>query len=98
MDKTNNAQVTNLRQQGFKAIRSLKEDGIGKWYSNSLNNTSEYTFLFNESYTKKIENEILSDKNLTSQKDFNLKDEVIKRLNAVMDAKKNDLKEIYPKE
>jgi len=64
----------------YMAIRSLENDGIGKVYSNSLNNLDEYTFSFNESYTKQIEKEIMSDKNITSQKDFNLEKEVIKKL------------------
>jgi len=76
----------------YMAIRGLEQDGLGKVYGNSSNNVQEYIFSFYETVTKEIEKDILSDKNLTSQKDFNLEKEVIKRLNTIIDNKKEEIR------
>ena len=56
----------------YMAIRALEKDGMGVVISNSMNNVQEYTFLFDEYVIKQIKKSILSNKKLTSKKDFDL--------------------------
>ncbi len=76
----------------YMAIRSLENEGKGIVISNSLNNVREYSFTFKKSITDKIEKEILSDKNLISQKKFNLEEEVTKRLEVMINNKKEEIR------
>ncbi len=82
----------------YMTVRVLENEGKGIVISNSLNNVREYSFSFKKSITDKIEKEILSDKNLTSQKDFNLEKEVTKRLEIMINNKKEEIRKSLAEE
>ncbi|MDD4210285.1 MAG: hypothetical protein PHI52_08125 [Bacteroidales bacterium] len=81
----------------YLAIKVLEEEGMGKIYGYG-DNLKEYTFSFYESVTNEIKKDILSDKNLTSQKDFNIEKEVTKRLEIIIDNKKEKIRKTLTEE
>ncbi len=73
------------------AVKSLEEEGIGDLFIDNTGKESTHNFQFKISYTKSLEKEILSNEELTSKEDFDLQSEVEKRLQKVMDDKKEEI-------
>jgi hypothetical protein len=82
----------------FLAAKSLEGEGYGKFYVDKKGENMTNQFFFNKEFIKDIENEILQNKELTSKKDFNLQNEVQKKLTKIMENKKAEIRDALKEE
>lgn len=76
----------------YLAVKSLEEEGLGSFHENKSGEKMTSEFRFNKDFVKNIEDEIMSNEELTSKDDFNLQEEVQSRLSTIMDDKKAEIK------
>ncbi len=82
----------------YLAVKSLADEGIGKFYEDKSGKEMTSKFYFDKKYVNNIEKEIMADKELTSKEGFNLKNEVQNRLNQVMEDKKSEIRSLFEDE
>ena len=75
------------------AVESFVNEGIGTFRKGSKEESSS-VFTFTDEFLKTLTNQILEDKEITSQDGFSLEDEIEKRISKLMDDKRNEIIEI----
>jgi RHS repeat-associated protein len=82
----------------YLAVKSLADEGIGKFYEDKSGKEMTSKFYFDKKYVKNVEKEIMADKELTLKKGFNLKNEVQNRLNQALEDKKSEIRSFFEDE